>query len=573
MSVEIVSAGPMLSVQDAGRIGMRHLGVSTAGPIDAANMALANALCGNAAGAAALEFAGPAGSFRTKRPIRFSVACAGCDIRIDGRLVSVNESHRLRPGETLIVGVPQGTVWGYIAFSGGIAIPATLGSRSTHLRSGLGGVDGRALRAGDVLPLGEDDEDAPCLRPETASRGIVRRDGPVRVVLGPQNDYFAPEIVKRLSEEEFTITPQRDRMAMVLGGVELPAQRGHDIVSDGTVPGSIQVPGSGLPLILLAESQTTGGYPKIATVISTDLARLAQMPVGAKTRFSIVTRDEGEEILLADRRNMRAVLAGLVAKPEGLLRSEYLLSCDLVGGIFAPEEIVQLTASQDGGDLQVSGSQNLAREAHKRIIGMIFEGVLKSGDALQEAALGEALGMSRTPVREAIKRIESEGLAVPEGRFIRVRSLPLAEVEEIFFLRLELEPFAARSAVRLPPAQIDAMEARVRALMAIDPAIDDVQWRTDNDFHNMLAQETGNRTLISTIEALHRRTCVFDHSQVPNRFLKGANEHLVILDAIRTGDAQAVEQALTVHLENARDAVLQRMRELPDRSEQEQGLQ
>ncbi|MEO3997949.1 GntR family transcriptional regulator [Mesorhizobium sp. CAU 1732] len=204
---------------------------------------------------------------------------------------------------------------------------------------------------------------------------------------------------------------------------------------------------------------------------------------------------------------------------------------------------------------------------------MIFEGVLKSGDALQEAALGEALGMSRTPVREAIKRIESEGLAVSEGRFIRVRRLPLSEVEEIFFLRLELEPFAARSAVRLPPAQIDAMEARVRALMTIDPGVDDMQWQTDKDFHNMLAQETGNRTLIDTIEALHRRTCVFDHSQVPDRFLRGANEHLVILDAIRTGDAHAVEQALIVHLENARDAVLERMRELPDLGEQELGRQ
>ncbi|MEO3997948.1 biotin-dependent carboxyltransferase family protein [Mesorhizobium sp. CAU 1732] len=352
MSVEIVSAGPMLSVQDKGRTGLRHLGVSTAGPIDAARMALANALCGNPVGAAALEFAGPAGGFRAKRPVRFSVTSGGCDIRIDGRLVAANESHRLRPGETLAIGVPQGAVWGYIAFSGGIAIPETLGSRSTHLRSGLGGVDGRALRAGDILPLGEDDEDAPCLRPESPLRAVVRRDGPVRVVLGPQNDYFAPEIVERLTEEEFTITPQRDRMAMVLGGVQLPSQRGHDIVSDGTVPGSIQVPGSGLPLVLLAESQTTGGYPKIATIISADLARLAQMPVGAKVRFSIVTRDEGEEILLADRRNMRALLAGLVAKPEGLLRSEYLLSCDLVGGIFAPEEIVQVASSQDGGTLR-----------------------------------------------------------------------------------------------------------------------------------------------------------------------------------------------------------------------------
>ena len=211
----------------------------------------------------------------------------------------------------------------------------------------------------------------------------------------------------------------------------------------------------------------------------------------------------------------------------------------------------------------MTGTQNLARVAHTRIIGMIFEGQIRSGDALQEAALGEVLGMSRTPVREAIKRIESEGLAVTQGRFTRVRSLPVPEVEEIFFLRLELEPFAARAAVRLPPAQVDAMEARIRALMAGGPEVDDAQWQTDNDFHNMLAQEAGNKTLASTIEALHRRTCAFDHTQLPDRFLKGSEEHLVILDAIRSGDADAVATALTHHLENARDAVLERMRRLP----------
>jgi DNA-binding GntR family transcriptional regulator len=211
----------------------------------------------------------------------------------------------------------------------------------------------------------------------------------------------------------------------------------------------------------------------------------------------------------------------------------------------------------------MSGSYNLAREAHRRIIGMIFEGALKSGDALQEAALGEVLGMSRTPVREAIKRIESEGLAAAEGRFTRVRSLTAAEIEEIFFLRLELEPFTARSAVRLPPAQVDAMEARIRKLMAAGPEIDDLHWQTDDDFHALLAQEAGNRTIASTVEALRRRTCVFDHTQVPDRFLKGCAEHLVILDAVRSGDADAVETAMRRHLENARDAVLGRLRELP----------
>lgn len=206
----------------------------------------------------------------------------------------------------------------------------------------------------------------------------------------------------------------------------------------------------------------------------------------------------------------------------------------------------------------------LGREAHQRIIAMIFDGALKSGDALQEAALGQQLGMSRTPVREAIKRMQSEGLAVLDGRMIRVHRLSPDEIEEIFFLRLHLEPLAARSAVRLPPAQIDAMEARVRQIIAQGPEVEDSQWQTDDAFHEMMAREAGNASMTSVIAALRRRTCVFDHRQVPDRFLIGCQEHLHILDAVRTGDPDRVQAGMRMHLENARDAVLHRLTELPD---------
>ena len=135
---------------------------------------------------------------------------------------------------------------------------------------------------------------------------------------------------------------------MVLGGVTLPALGGHDIVSDGTVPGSVQVPGSGQPLVLLAESQTTGGYPKIATIASVDLARLAQMPVGAPLRFAAISRDEGEALWIAQRRALDQRLGALRPKPAADLSSEQLLSFDLVGGIAAPEEII-------GADLDLTG--------------------------------------------------------------------------------------------------------------------------------------------------------------------------------------------------------------------------
>ncbi|MGN0934710.1 GntR family transcriptional regulator [Falsigemmobacter intermedius] len=214
--------------------------------------------------------------------------------------------------------------------------------------------------------------------------------------------------------------------------------------------------------------------------------------------------------------------------------------------------------------------QPLAALAHQRILAMIIDGRLKSGSLLQEAALGEAFGMSRTPVREAIKRLEGDGLAVADGRFIRVRSLTPEDIEEIFFLRLQLEPLAARAAVRLPPAQIEAMEARVRQLMASEPSgLNDLQRATDHDFHQFLAQAYGNAAISRSISELQRRTCVFDYSQVPDRLMRGCHEHLEILDLLRAGDADAVEAALRSHLINARDAVLQRLRTAPDQTAEE----
>lgn len=204
---------------------------------------------------------------------------------------------------------------------------------------------------------------------------------------------------------------------------------------------------------------------------------------------------------------------------------------------------------------------SLARDAHRRIIGMILEGALKPGDALQEASLGEALGISRTPVREAIKRIESEGLAATEGRFTRVRRLGAAEIEEIFFLRLELEPACARAAAAAPPPGLAETEARICALMQNGPdsESDDVQWTIDSELHEAIACAAGNRSAADVIAGLHRRTCIFDHTQVPDRFLKGCEEHLEILQAVRLGDGEAAEAAMRRHLTRARDAILARL--------------
>lgn len=211
----------------------------------------------------------------------------------------------------------------------------------------------------------------------------------------------------------------------------------------------------------------------------------------------------------------------------------------------------------------MTAGTSLARDAHRRIIGMILEGILKPGDALQEAPLGDALGMSRTPVREAIKRIESEGLVVADGRFIRVRQLGGAEIEEIFFLRLELEPACARAAAKAVLPDIALLEGRIDALIQAGPVEgDETQWHVDSDLHGMIARAAGNHTVADVIMGLHRRTCIFDHTQVPERFLNGCREHLEILAALRDGDGIAAEAAMRRHLVRARDAIFSRLHQI-----------
>ncbi|MDR3514274.1 MAG: biotin-dependent carboxyltransferase family protein [Azospirillaceae bacterium] len=317
MSLSVLQAGPMLSVQDLGRKGLLHAGVSGSGPMDPPSFRIANALVGNPETSAALEFALVGGVFAVTHPVRVAVTGADIDIRIDGVSRPAWESHDLRPGSKLAVGGVRGAVWGYLAISGGIDTPVVLGSRATHLRTALGGHQGRRLQAGDTLGLGGG-ASGPLLRLATMWRQAAH---PIRVVAGPQDDYFGPDAWAVFTGARFVVSAARDRMAQMLEGPMITAVRGHDIVSDGTVAGSIQVPASGKPLVLMAERQTTGGYPKIGTVASADLPRLAQTPSGQAVRFKVITQEQAEALLLGWRRAWRTVIANLAEKPRAAART------------------------------------------------------------------------------------------------------------------------------------------------------------------------------------------------------------------------------------------------------------
>jgi 5-oxoprolinase (ATP-hydrolysing) subunit C len=282
-ALRILRAGPLCTVQDAGRQGYLRFGVTPAGPMDWFSHAVANRLIGNPPGTSAIEV-GPAGlSFEVDAPIRLAIAAPGFRVLRRGSAVPAHVVLNLRPGMSIDLQPGPWGVWGYVALPGGIAGVPVMGSMASHLRSGLGP---RALQPGDTVAAAGADISGP----ETCLVLPVQRETPpLRYVPGPQDDLFAPATHHTLQTASFRVSPRSDRMAYRLSGPPLPAIGAHDIVSDGIAMGAIQVPGDGQPFVLMADRQPTGGYPKIGTVIRADIARLAQMRAGQPLTFTPVT--------------------------------------------------------------------------------------------------------------------------------------------------------------------------------------------------------------------------------------------------------------------------------------------
>ncbi|MGO4705604.1 biotin-dependent carboxyltransferase family protein [Microvirga sp. 2MCAF38] len=325
----VKSCGPMTTLQDRGRFGYQRFGVSPSGAMDMRALALANALVGNATDLAAIEFMNLGGAFTCEGgDLRLAVAGAGATLSIEGVVVPPQTAAHLREGETAQVSHTRSGTFTYLAIGGGFSIEPQLGSLSLHLRSHLGGLHGEPLRAGDRFPCRSDGQEALFHDPVELSE----EEGPIRVMLGPQDDYFSEEGLRTFLEEEFTISPQADRMGFQLAGPQIEHARGFNIVSDGIIAGHIQVPGSGLPIVLMRDRQTAGGYPKIATVISADLNRFAQMRPGQAVRFRRVERGEAVVAAIA-LRDWIEELPSRVVPVRFALTTEHLLGTNLIGGM------------------------------------------------------------------------------------------------------------------------------------------------------------------------------------------------------------------------------------------------
>ena len=289
--LKVVDAGPQTTVQDLGRRGHLRYGIPESGPMDREAFVLANRLVGNDAGAAALEctIAGP----RIEVQRAGAVAATGAEMpfTLNGREVSRWVTVAVQPGDVVRLGTARAGARGYLAFSGGIDVPPALGSRSTYMRGRLGGHEGRALRAGDQLPLGEPVA-ASARRVKTGMIPEYVGETTVHVILGPQADRLTAEGTATFLGAAYELLPQSDRVGARLKGPRIAHVRGHDIISDGIPLGGVQVVGDGQPIVLLADRGSTGGYTKIATICSFDIGRIAQTKPGGRVRFEAVSVEE-----------------------------------------------------------------------------------------------------------------------------------------------------------------------------------------------------------------------------------------------------------------------------------------
>ena len=298
--IDILSPGNLLTVQDLGRRGSQRFGVSVSGVLDHQAAVLANRLVGNPPTSAMLEAAFGGVSLAINREIKAAVTGATVDVYIDDVQMPLWETLIVPAGATLSISVPNQGLYSYIAIAGGIETPEVLGSRSTHLGSSLGGYEGRALSQGDKLQV--DDDSASAERPKAGTmapadlnRACDDAQRAIRVLPGPQHENFENDAHSVFVNSTFTISNVTNRQGARLEGPAVPAIEGrHDIVSDPAYMGAVQVPSDGQPIVLLADRQPTGGYAKIASVISADLPAVVQRPPGTPIAFELTDLESAQ---------------------------------------------------------------------------------------------------------------------------------------------------------------------------------------------------------------------------------------------------------------------------------------
>ena len=298
-TIKILDAGLLTTVQDLGRYGFQRYGVSASGVMDEYSAKIANKLVGNKVGEAVLETTLKGVQIEFLQSTAVAITGGNCDVTLNGTKIELWQSYLVNRGDILKMGICRSGLRNYLAFAGGIDVPIIMNSKSTNLKAKVGGFNGRKLMTGDVLSVGVGSLEAPL----TLNKHYIptySKDIKVGVILGQQDDYFTEAGIKTFLNETYTVTQESDRMGIRLSSISgaiIEHKNGADIISDGITFGAIQVPGSGQPIVMMADRQTTGGYTKIGNVISSDLAKLAQATPGTKVKFVEYTLEQAVQAI------------------------------------------------------------------------------------------------------------------------------------------------------------------------------------------------------------------------------------------------------------------------------------
>lgn len=297
-SIDVINGGILTTIQDSGRYGYQELGIPTSGVMDDYNYRLANILVGNKLDEAVFEmtFFGPTLKFNENLII--AITGSNMNPKINGELAPMYETIKVKKGDTLQFGKVNEGIRSYLAFGGSIDVPVVNGSKSTHIKTKMGGIEGRALKAKDEINIKKSKEETMRKIPEKYIPKISHCNI-LRIVLGPQDDYFTEKGIHDLFRSGgYQVTKDFDRMGIRLKGTAIEHKETADIISDGTTFGSIQVPANGQPIILVADRQTTGGYTKIGNVITADLHKLAQMTFLDKVLFQEIKIEDAQKLAI-----------------------------------------------------------------------------------------------------------------------------------------------------------------------------------------------------------------------------------------------------------------------------------
>lgn len=297
--IEIVNGGALSTIQDLGRFGVMKNGFTQSGAMDSHSMKLANKLCGNDLNAPVIEMTMLGITARFLNEHIFAISGGDFGAKLNNVSIKTNKAYIAKEGDVLSLSASKNGMRCYLAVAGGVDVPLVMGSASTNIKLALGGFEGRKLKAKDILKI----KDSSLISVEGREVEENKYDEKVkiRVVLGPQNEMFTETDIAFFTQQHYTVTKDLDRMGIRLCGIALKGKNGMDIISDGITFGSIQIARSGMPIILMADHQTTGGYAKIATVISVDLPKLAQVKPFDTVYFEAISVEEAEQLAIEEK--------------------------------------------------------------------------------------------------------------------------------------------------------------------------------------------------------------------------------------------------------------------------------